>query len=232
VSVADGMTGAIVHINKIAAAGRQLDAAIRMFFSGEDDLAIHTVASAAFRVLRDVTEKRGRNFTADVLRHGIVALAKQYADGTLEEKQLKLIEKTPLMGALEKISEEIKTSGETFDPTMINVPMTSLGEQRAWPSKVANFLKHADRDVDALLVLDDINNEHLLIGSAVAYLQLMQTATAEMIAYLAYWSVKNEAEYDLPDEGRQLATRLKNSRPGDWLPLSLAFISEAKAANS
>jgi hypothetical protein len=35
-----------VHINKIAAASRQLDAAVRMFFTKEDELAIHTVASA------------------------------------------------------------------------------------------------------------------------------------------------------------------------------------------
>jgi hypothetical protein len=38
-----------LHINKIAAASRQLDAAIRMFFAKEDELAIHTVASAASR---------------------------------------------------------------------------------------------------------------------------------------------------------------------------------------
>jgi hypothetical protein len=225
-------TSAVVHVNKIAAAGRQLDAAIRMFFSGEDELAVHTVASAAFRVLRDVAEKRGRNFTADVLRNGIIVLAKQYANGTLSEKSLKLVENTPLMEAIQKISDEIKASGGAFDPATISVPMTKISEQRAWPSKAANFLKHADRDVDKHLVLDEVDNEHLLIGSTVSYLQLMQTATPEMVAYLAFWSVKNDAEYDLSDvsdEGRQLAERLKDVGSRDRLALALEFIRNAKA---
>jgi thioesterase domain-containing protein len=106
--------------------------------------------------------------------------------------------------------------------------MTGISEQRAWPSNAANFLKHADRDVDKLLMLDDVNNEHLLMGSAISYLQLMQTATPEMVAYLAYWSVKNEAEYDLSAEGRQLADRLKIADPNNRLALSLAFIRDAK----
>jgi hypothetical protein len=59
-----------IHINKFAAASRQLDAAIRMFFAKEDELAIHTVASAAFRLLRDLTAKRGKNFTAEAFRAG------------------------------------------------------------------------------------------------------------------------------------------------------------------
>jgi hypothetical protein len=65
-----------LHINKIAAASRQLDAAIRMFFAKEDELAIHTVTSAAFRILRDVTDKRGKNITAELLRNGIYSMAR------------------------------------------------------------------------------------------------------------------------------------------------------------
>jgi hypothetical protein len=52
-----------LHVNKIAVAGRQLDAAIRMFFAKEDEFAIHSVAAAAFQILRDVTENRGKNST-------------------------------------------------------------------------------------------------------------------------------------------------------------------------
>jgi hypothetical protein len=77
-----------LQISKIAAAQRQLDAAIRMFFDQEDELAIHTVAAAAFQVLRDVTKKRGRHFTLEVFRTGIWVIAKQYADGTLPPDKL------------------------------------------------------------------------------------------------------------------------------------------------
>jgi hypothetical protein len=42
-----------LHVTKLAAAKRQMDAAIRMFFTQEAELAIHTLAivAAAFRVL-------------------------------------------------------------------------------------------------------------------------------------------------------------------------------------
>jgi hypothetical protein len=43
-----------IYLNKLAAAQRQLCAAIRLFFAGEDELAVHTVASAAYRVLSDL----------------------------------------------------------------------------------------------------------------------------------------------------------------------------------
>ena len=36
-----------VHVTKLAEAKRQLRSAIRMFFAGKDELAVHTVASAA-----------------------------------------------------------------------------------------------------------------------------------------------------------------------------------------
>jgi hypothetical protein len=39
------MSVSTILINKMAAASRQLNAAIRMFFVKEDELAIHTVAS-------------------------------------------------------------------------------------------------------------------------------------------------------------------------------------------
>ena len=48
-----------VDITKTAAAQRQIDAAIRMMFSGEDSLAVHTVVAAALGIVRDLTKKRG-----------------------------------------------------------------------------------------------------------------------------------------------------------------------------
>ena len=50
-----------LRTNKIDAARRQLEAAIRMFFGGDDPFAIHTVASAAYRILRDVAEHSGKS---------------------------------------------------------------------------------------------------------------------------------------------------------------------------
>lgn len=62
------MPAAKLHITKLAAAERQLRAAIRMYFSGEDDLAIHTVASATYRLLADLKAERGLEEAADAPR--------------------------------------------------------------------------------------------------------------------------------------------------------------------
>jgi hypothetical protein len=50
---------ASIRLNKIEAARRQTDAAIRMTFASEDPIAIHTVASAGHRIIRDICEQRG-----------------------------------------------------------------------------------------------------------------------------------------------------------------------------
>jgi hypothetical protein len=59
-------TTATVHLTKLAAAQRQLNAAIRMLLRNEDELAVHTVAAAAFRILRDIKKKHGRGELATV----------------------------------------------------------------------------------------------------------------------------------------------------------------------
>lgn len=48
-----------IRVNKIEAAQRQIDVAIRLLFAKEDPVAIHTLGSAALRVLRDLAESKG-----------------------------------------------------------------------------------------------------------------------------------------------------------------------------
>jgi hypothetical protein len=47
-----------IRITKAEGARRQLDAAIRVLFTGEDPLAIHTITAAAHRVLADLDKRR------------------------------------------------------------------------------------------------------------------------------------------------------------------------------
>ena len=49
-----------IRVNKSEAARRQVDAGIRIHFAGEDPVAVHTVASAAWRILRDLSRRSGR----------------------------------------------------------------------------------------------------------------------------------------------------------------------------
>ena len=52
-------------MTKIQAAQRQINAGIRMLFRNDDPVAIHTVAMAAFRILRDLAKQRGLEHPVD-----------------------------------------------------------------------------------------------------------------------------------------------------------------------
>ena len=47
-----------MRVNKIDAARRQIETAIRLLFSNEDPVAIHTLVAAGCRILRDLASKR------------------------------------------------------------------------------------------------------------------------------------------------------------------------------
>lgn len=49
----------MAELTKIDAARRQTNAAIRMFFEGEDPIAVHTVAAAGHRIVRDLARQNG-----------------------------------------------------------------------------------------------------------------------------------------------------------------------------
>jgi hypothetical protein len=62
-------------ISKLEAAERQLNCAIRLYFSDEDLLAVHTLSRAAFRVLLDLYPMRvgdsfGKDLEAEITRMG------------------------------------------------------------------------------------------------------------------------------------------------------------------
>jgi len=46
-----------IKVTKLEAAQRQIDAAIRWLFKNEDPVAIHTIAAAGYRILKDLAEK-------------------------------------------------------------------------------------------------------------------------------------------------------------------------------
>lgn len=51
--------GKILKISKLDAAKRQLEIAIRLYFSYGDPVSIHTLASASYNIIRDITLHRG-----------------------------------------------------------------------------------------------------------------------------------------------------------------------------
>lgn len=51
----------LIHISKIDAAKRQLEIAIRLFFSNGDVVAIHTLTAAAYNLMKDLSKLQGKH---------------------------------------------------------------------------------------------------------------------------------------------------------------------------
>lgn len=83
-----GQRLAELYITKLEAARRQIDAAIRMVFDNEDELAVHTVASAGYRILRDLLQKKGKYDVEESWRGEILAIVKDIAEGRTDFQQL------------------------------------------------------------------------------------------------------------------------------------------------
>ena len=217
-----------VQISKIAAAQRQLDAAIRMFFQREDALAIHTVVAAAFGILRDLTKKRGRHFTSEVFRVGILNIAKRYVAGTLPPDEKAMIDGSRLMTMIEGLIEDVRAQGDNFAIERIRVNVTKPHEHKLWLSQATTFLKHADRDADHFLSADDLDNEKMLMATCAAYLKLMKQPTPEITAYFAFWSAKNHQVDDLAKEVQKFARQLEATNETRQYKLCAQFIRDNK----
>ena len=57
-----------IRVTKVEAARRQIDTAIRMLFSNEDPVAVHTLAMAALRIVRDLAAKRDDSYMHKVTK--------------------------------------------------------------------------------------------------------------------------------------------------------------------
>lgn len=218
-----------LQISKIAAAQRQLDAAIRMFFQREDELAIHTVAAAASQILRDLIKQRGGRFTSEVLRSGILSIAQQYVQGTLAPGNKAMIEGSSFMPTIAKLAECIRVEGGNFDKENIHVNVSERHEHKLWLSKTTVFLKHADRDPDGFLSGDELDNEKMLIATCAAYVELMNQRTLEIAAYFAFWAVRNDRVNGLADEVQSFARQLQAMEETQRYEKCLKFIRDSKA---
>jgi hypothetical protein len=76
-------------------------------------------------------------------------------------------------------------------------------------SAAANFLKHADRQPDATLPLDDVDNDALVIRACAAYAMLSRRPTAEMTIFYIDWSLRAENKTDLKGPHLQIAETLE-----------------------
>lgn len=195
--------GAVVFVTKGAAARRQLDAAIHFWFAEEDDLAVHTVAAAAYHILRDLMQQRGLQPFGEFFRVGLFSLAEAIAEG----RESKLPDDDATRALIKSINEEIK-AGRLASHEDISVTADPKHLWRKFNFH-SNFLKHADIDPDSHIVEAEIDNEELLLRACGTYVRVFQDSSAEMALF--YWyRIAVAGSEDEP--GRQDIDIIKNIR--------------------
>lgn len=174
-----------IFINKLAAAERQLNAAIRMVLAGEDELAIHTVAAAVYRIMRDIKESRGRSDAMEIYNRAIYQVADDLATGNLAAMPTQ-IAGTPFANMVELMRQHIESgrikSWEDVPPFEVR------GERQFWEkfNRPANFLKHADKDAGRVLNIGELNNHELIMRAGTILHELLRRPTPETFVYGIY----------------------------------------------
>lgn len=183
-------SNAQTYVTKAAAAQRQLDSAIRMYLIEEDRLAIHTVGAAAFRIIRDLKEKRGRGTLHEAVAYGVFAFASDWVSGKVK------VVPPELCGVAERLIEEVAEgirSGRLKSAEDLILSSAKIAEKSHWAkfNIPANFLKHSDFDDAKALLETEIENEMLLVQACVAYKSLFGNWTAEMFVLGQLWNAES-----------------------------------------
>ncbi len=185
------MSTAALHVTKLAAAKRQIQAAIRLFFLDEDELAIHTVASAAYGLLKDLKRDRGQSEAADIYRTAFFYVVRDFRRGTLPAH---FTSDPSIMAEVERIADQLFfiTADSRLPDVTLTIPQDV--EKQYWNenNRAANFLKHADRDTDGTLSLERIDNHRLILKCCSAYQDIAPDDLGnEELAFAAFTAAGN-----------------------------------------
>jgi len=202
------MMSAQLHIPKLAAAQRQLCAAIRMFFAGEDELAIHTVASAAYRIIADLKSKRGRDEVGDYYLTGLFYVIRDYRRGTLPNQ---VTDNPEAMKWIQEVAEQLPiTASMKYEDIRGSVSEETARKWWQKRNKVSNFLKHANRDAKANISLQEVDNLELLTQALASYTDLFpDDLGAEGLVLWMYFNVATATVDQLPEKYRDMASELE-----------------------
>lgn len=193
VSLSSYMTTAALHVTKLVAAKRQLQAGIRLFFLEEDELAIHTVASAAYGLLKDLKRDRGQSEAADNYRTTFFYLVRDFRRGTLPAH---MTSDPSVMAEIERIADQLSPITADSKLSDVKVTISPAVEKQYWneSNRAANFLKHADRDTDGTLALEKIENKLLLLKCCSAYRDIApDDLGTEGLVFEAFTAANNPA---------------------------------------
>lgn len=190
------MATATIHATKLSAAKRQLQAAIRMYFQPEDELAVHTVSSAAYGLLKDIKQSREMSEAADTYLASIFYAVRDYRRGTLPPH---MTSDPDFMLEVRRLAEQLSPITADSKLTEVRADIAPELERQYWndTNRAANFLKHADRDVERVLPVDTIDNRLLLMKCFSAYQDVAPDNLGnEGLVFQAFIMASNES-YEL-----------------------------------
>jgi hypothetical protein len=218
-----------IHITKPAAAERQLRAALRLYFLQEDDLAIHTIASAAYRLIADLKAERGLDEASDHYLTSVFYVVRDYRRGTLPSH----IQANPEMMAWVTEMAGKLPIGPNTDLREVSVHIDMQTARAFWndQNRAANFLKHADRDGRASLDLETIDNSRLLMQALSSYTDLVKgnLLWPEGLVFWLYSLAEHGDVGAFPEEYRDLGSRLIEVPLERRREFCAAFISDLRA---
>ena len=164
-----------------------------MFFMPEDELAVHTIAAAAYGLLKGIKSERGMNEAADAQQIGIFYIVRDYRRGTLPAH---MTSDAAFMAEVQRIADQLSAITADSKLSDFRVCVSSALEREYWndTNRAANFLKHADRDTDGALSLNQLNNQLLLAKCFCAYRDVAPDDLGnEGLAFQAFITANNPA---------------------------------------
>ena len=133
----------IMQLGKLEAARRQLETAIRLYFASEDEVSIHTLAAAAYSLIRDLNEHRNGE---------------------------------PMLKDLHRL-----------------LPDDLAGEFRRYVNRPENFLKHAEKDPEAVGELEPKWTEVLIWEASRKYCEITGEQNMRLMTFI-FWFVAHQPE--------------------------------------
>jgi hypothetical protein len=181
------MTETQIYINKTLAAQRQIRCAIRLFFLGEEPLAVHALTSSATSLCNDILESRGRDLLSEVRSFGAARFSHDYVRGLLTPDQAELAKQiersSPEIFDLFRKHPDLRISDIVSDTKL---PKQEINSFWANQRKIWNFIKHANRDSESHISLSNIDNVEDVWWALGAYNAVIEDIIEEGRAFLCF----------------------------------------------
>lgn len=187
------MLRSTLKITKVAAAQRQIDAAIRMFFLDIDELAVHSVAGAATKLLQELHRKRGADPMSLQVKAGLLGMIKEHLAGKSFGAEVDGILDSLAGSITAQQRHQLQISDNTTPLARELQGNVATGVFWQKMLKSVNFLKHSTRDEEKLLNAEDVNNVNLIGHAVSSYLQLGLPLTKSMTVFNGYFISRDGA---------------------------------------